>query len=537
VIPVLLLWLRAAALIGQAVALGGSVFAVVVLRRAPESPPARALGTTLVITGAGALLLALAQAGLLTIQTATLANDAAGWPIAAMLGSTVGLTAVARIAIALAVLPALLAFWRSPASAARAVLLLAATTGLSVSGALATHAIGRLDHQLWLLTITALHQAAVGTWIGGLVCAGVLAVRADVHARDAWLRPFSAVAAISVVAIAVTGGALWVAYVGTPAAAIGTSYGAMVLTKLVLFVALLIMGLLNHRALHGGLAIPLWRSRGRDAAVVTDRSVLMRRRLEVEAGLAIVTILVAASISSAPPAVDAGARRVTFEEIRAVFTPQWPRLSTPSLAELAAASDLSNPDSPRTAEITAWSEFGHNLAGLFILAMGVLAALERTGRAPWARHWPLLIIGLAIFVAYSVDPEGWQTGAVGFWEHIRSPEVIQHKLMVLITALFGFAEWRVRSGRYPDSPWRYAFPLVSIWAGVLLIAHVHEVNDSKSAFFMELSHLLLGLTSLVAGWARWLELRLPPAAAVGPGRLWGPAFAVFGLLLLLYREG
>jgi hypothetical protein len=73
-------------------------------------------------------------------------------------------------------------------------------------------------------------------------------------------------------------------------------------------------------------------------------------------------------------------------------------------------------------------------------------------------------------------------------------------------------------------------------AGVLLIAHVHELNDSKSAFVMELSHLLLGLTSLVAGWARWPELRLPSPASAGPGRLWGPAFAVFGLLLLLYRE-
>ncbi|MGH7347901.1 MAG: copper resistance D family protein, partial [Candidatus Rokuibacteriota bacterium] len=501
------------------------------------SRPARALDTTLAITGAGALLLALAQGGLLAIQTAALANSDAGWPTAAMLGSTVGIAALVRIALALAVLPALLALRRSPASPVRGVLLLTATAGLSVSGALASHAIGRLDHQVWLLTITALHQAAVGTWIGGLVCAAVLAVRVDARVADAWLRPFSAVAATSVVSIAVTGGALWVAYVGTPAAAIGTSYGAMVLTKIVLFVALLVMGLLNHRALHGGLAMPPWRSRGLDADPATDRSILMRRRLEVEAGLAIVTVLVAASISSAPPAVDAGARRVTFDEIRAVFTPQWPRLSTPTLAELATASDLSNPDSPRTAEITAWSEFGHNLSGLFILIMGVLAILERTGRARWARHWPLLIIALAIFVAYSVDPEGWQTGAVGFWEHIRSPEVIQHKLMVLITALFGFAEWRVRSGRHPESPWRYAFPVAAIWAGVLLIAHVHEVGDSKSAFFMELSHLLLGLMSLVAGWARWLELRLPPAASGGPGRLWGPAFAVFGLLLLLYREG
>jgi putative copper resistance protein D len=169
--------------------------------------------------------------------------------------------------------------------------------------------------------------------------------------------------------------------------------------------------------------------------------------------------------------------------------------------------------------------------------MGVFATLERTGRAPWARHWPLLIIGLAGFVAYSVDPEGWQTGAVGFWEHLLSPEVVQHRILLILTALFGFAEWRVRSGRHPDSPWRYVFPVVAIWSGVLLLAHAHELSDGKSAFFMELSHLTLGLVSLLVGWSRWLELRLPPVESGGPGRIWAPALAVFGLLLVLYREG
>ena len=89
----------------------------------------------------------------------------------------------------------------------------------------------------------------------------------------------------------------------------------------------------------------------------------------------------------------------------------------------------------------------------------------------------------------------------------------------------------------PGFPWRYVFPVVAIWSGVLLLAHAHEVSDGKSAFFMELSHLTLGLVSLLAGWSRWLELRLPPVESGGPGRIWGPALAVFGLLLVLYREG
>jgi putative copper resistance protein D len=357
---------------------------------------------------------------------------------------------------------------------------------------------------------------------------------ADASAGDVWLGPFSVVAAAAVAGIAVTGVTLSLAYIATPGAAIGTSYGAMVLAKTVLFVALLAMGVLNHRALHGGLALGPGSGR---RSTLGGSSILLRRRLEVEAGLAVVTVLLAASIASAPPAVDVAGQRATWDEIRAMFTPQWPRLSTPTLAELAAASDLADPNAPRTAEITAWSEFGHNVAGLFVLAMGILATLERAGRAPWARHWPLLIMGLAGFVAYSVDPEGWQTGAVGFWDHLLSPEVVQHRILLILTALFGFAEWRVRSGRHPDSPWRYVFPVVAIWSGVLLLAHAHELSDGKSAFFMELSHLPLGLVSLLVGWSRWLELRLPPAESGGPGRIWGPALAVFGLLLVLYREG
>lgn len=523
VIPLMLLWLRAAGLVGQAVALGCAVFALVVLRRDPERRPARALVWVFALTGAGALIAVLAQAGLFAVLAAALADEA-GWPIAALLGSTVGIAGIVRIAAGLAVLFTAVALRRAPASRVRGAVLLGSTIWLSVTGALASHAMGRTDGQAWLLTVTALHQAAVGIWVGGLVCATMLVLRADASAGDVWLRPFSRVASAAVAGIAVTGVALSLAYVATPGAAIGTSYGAMVLAKIVLFVALLAMAVLNHRALHGRLALG-------------GSSILLRRRLEVEAGLAVVAVLLAASIGSAPPAVDVRENRATLDEIRAVFTPQWPRLSTPTLAELAAASDLADPNAPRTAEITAWSEFGHNVAGLFVLAMGVFATLERAGRAPWARHWPLLIIGLAGFVAYSVDPEGWQTGAVGFWRHLLSPEVLQHRILLILTALFGFAEWRVRSGRHPDSPWRYVFPVVAIWSGVLLLAHAHEVSDGKSAFFMELSHLSLGLVSLLAGWSRWLELRLPPVESGGPGRIWGPALAVFGLLLVLYREG
>jgi putative copper resistance protein D len=358
----------------------------------------------------------------------------------------------------------------------------------------------------------------------------------------AWLRPFSALAAWAVAALAATGIAMSLEYIATPAAAIGTSYGAMVLTKIALFAALLTMGTLNHRALRralpgGGGLLPSSRPAAAPPTVASSSALLVRRRIEVEAGLAVVTLLLAASIASAPPGADAGSQQATFAEVGHVFTPRWPRLETPSLADLQASSGLGDPDAPRTPEETAWSEFGHNVAGLFILAMGVLAILERTGRAPWARHWPLLIVALAGFVAWSLDPEGWQTGLVGFWEHLLAPEVLQHRIMLGLTALLGVAEWRLRLRGRSASRWRYVFPAVCIASGALLLSHVHEVSNARTAFLMEVTHLPLGLLALLAGWSRWLELRLPPADGARAGRLWAPALAAFGLLLVFYREG
>jgi putative copper resistance protein D len=538
VLAFLLVWLRAAGLVGQGLALGGAVFALAVLHPARERCGARALDRTLALTGAGGLLVAVAQVAALAVLAAAFADDTR-WPLDDVLSSTVGMVGLVRIAAALVVAWVAYTLRRSPGSGTRGILLLATAAALPVTGAFISHATGRTDGAIWLVGLATVHQAAAAAWVGGVVCAAALTAQAHVDTPVAWLQPFSRVAAGAVAMLALSGIALSLVYIATPAAAIGTSYGAMVLAKIVLFTTLLVLGALNHRALHGRIVFARRSSIGpasRDLVSGETSSIVFRRRVEVEAGLALVTLFLAASIASAPPAADAGAQRATVQEIRQVLTPRWPRLEAPSLEELAARSGLGDPLVERTPEETAWSEFGHNVSGLFILAMGVLAMLHHTGRAEWARHWPLLFIGLTGFVAWTLDPEGWQTGIVGFWEHLMRPEVLQHRILLLLTALFGLAEWRFRSGRSPNSRWRYVFPLASIASGALLLSHVHEVSNAKAAFLMELAHLPLGLLCMVIGWTRWLELRLPPTEAAGLSRLWGPAFALFGLLLIFYRE-
>jgi putative copper resistance protein D len=521
-----LMWLRAAGLIGQALALGGALFALLVLRGARGPGADRALTRALRVTLGGAALVAVAEAGVLLALSAAF-GDERGWPLASVLESTTGTVGLIRLGAALAVAPVIRLVRSRRLASGGWLLLLAATATLPLTGALVSHATGSVDASAWLVAVSAVHQAAAAIWVGGLVCALVVAAGAAIGSAAAWLRRLSWMAAASVTALALTGIALSLAYIGSPAAAIGTSYGAMVLAKIALFAALLVMAWLNHRAVHGGL--------GRDPD--GPETVAVRPRLEAECALAVVALVLAASIGSTPPANDPSSPPATLAEMARVVTPGWPRLQTPSVAELRALPGLGDPSAPRAPEQTAWSEFGHNVSGLFVVAMGVLATLEGTRRIPWARHWPLLIVALTIFVAWSVDPEGWQTGRVGFWAQMLSPEVVQHRLMLALTALFGVAEWWVRTPRGSTSRWRYAFPVVCLGAGTLLITHVHELGDAKWAFLMELTHLPLGLLLLVAGWARWLELRLPPGPGVGHGRVWGPALMLFGLLLVFYREG
>src|SRR5262249_22678558 len=151
----------------------------------------------------GALVVVLTQAFVLAISMAVLSDDLASWSIPSVLGSTVMMAGLVRIAAGILALGATLALRQMPATGVRGAVLLGATLLLSASGALTSHAIGRLDDRTWLLILTALHQTAVGLWAGGLVCAVMLTLGASPSVSVAWLRRFSAVAAMAVAGIAV----------------------------------------------------------------------------------------------------------------------------------------------------------------------------------------------------------------------------------------------------------------------------------------------------------------------------------------------
>jgi len=294
----------------------------------------------------------------------------------------------------------------------------------------------------------------------------------------------------------------------------------MIITKVAVLAGLVVLGAANFfvvRRLPAGSAVALPR---------------LRRFVEVEFGLGATVLFIAASLTSLPPASDVVSDRASFTEVSVRFTPRWPAFTSPKIADMP----VDDRNAPRTDADRGWSEFNHHWAGTFVLIMGLLALVHATGRARWARHWPLVFMGLASFMLVRNDPGAWPLGPLGFWESMLYPEVLQHRIFVLLVVAFGLFEWLVRTERVRFKGAALIFPLLCSVGGGLLLTHSHAGLNLKEEYLVEVTHVPLGLLAIITGWARWLELRLPPPANRLPGWIWPLAFTLVGMSLIFYRE-
>jgi len=319
----------------------------------------------------------------------------------------------------------------------------------------------------------------------------------------------------------------------------------MVMTKVILFCCLMVLGAANYFIV-----------RGTGATNPTGGKSLIRFA-EAEIGIGLTVILAAAALTSQPPAADMTEDRVTLREIATRFKPRMPRLSSPDVKELsestkqqykeAAAEGRTLPaayvpgESPWNTDKPAdrmWSEYNHNWAGLVVLALGILALLSRSRYFPWAKIWPLAFLGLAVFLFLRADPENWPLGPNGFWESFESSDVLQHRAAVLLLILFAGFQWGVETGRVKSHAAALVFPGVCALGGVVLLTHSHALTNVKEEMLAELSHTPLAICGIVAGWSRWLELRLPVENNYRKylGWVWPVCFILVGLILLNYHE-
>jgi copper resistance protein D len=524
----------------QCLILGGIAFLAFVAapldRRAPDNP---LTPHTIQLTRIFAWALLVTVAALLAMQTTILAGTAE-ITVGQALGGDFAIAQIVRIVGAVLILVLL---YRSGPSVP---LLLALALVDLAAGVAISHAVARVEERGLLIAITALHHLGATIWIGGLPCFLWAMRRLPASSKRSWVGArYSAMCMMAVAAIVFSGTGMLVHYVGNLEAMYGTAYGLMLASKTTLFFGLLALGYGNFRVVRALV-------RGTEASILR-----LRRFAEVELGVGITIFFVAASMTSLPPAIDLTRDRVSLTEITERLLPKLPALTSPSRDTLAfyeeqkalagqkaenhpAALQAYVPGSgiplPRNAQDIAWSEYNHHWAGMIVLIMGILVFLEKSGKAPWARHWPLLLIVLAGFLFLRSEAEGWPIGSLTLAESLRDPEYIQHKaFMVLITG-FAVFEWSVRN-RVMRNDWaKYVFPLICALGGMMLLTHSHSIANVKELLLLEMTHMPLAVFGIWSGWTRWLELRLDGHAQIVAGWLWPTFFCLTAVTLLLYRE-
>ncbi|HEX3473069.1 MAG TPA: hypothetical protein VHT28_17960, partial [Silvibacterium sp.] len=265
-------------------------------------------------------------------------------------------------------------------------------------------------------------------------------------------------------------------------------------------------------------------------------------------------ILAAASLTSQPPAIDLTHQDVlSRHEIAERMSWKWPQLDSPkasdfpprvSLSEHLADSSFAG-GSVNDPLDQRWSEYNHQWSGLIVLSAGLLALVSRFRGQGWARNWPLLFFGLAIFIFLRADPETWPLGPRPFWASFAESDVLEHRLFVVLITAFVVFEWAVETGRLKAHQAALIFPAICAAGGALLLTHSHGTGNLRDELFAEWSHTPIALLGATAGWGRWLELRSPqdndvPDLRSGIVRIaswiWPICLVLVGLVLINYRE-
>jgi hypothetical protein len=125
---------------------------------------------------------------------------------------------------------------------------------------------------------------------------------------------------------------------------------------------------------------------------------------------------------------------------------------------------------------TAWSVFNHRGAGLFTLVWGLTALVVgmQRPRRTWLRFVPpLVLFGMVEFLFLRNDPEAWPVGPIGLWASLKDPEVLQHRVFLLLLLAIALVEMLRAADRLPPLLQKFALPILAVSGGVYLFFHKH----------------------------------------------------------------
>jgi copper resistance protein D len=529
---------RGLVLSAQSLTLGGVVFFLVVPKSKVPDPIRNSI---LCWIRRWAFLLAVAEILYVALDT-TILMQSGGFAFGEVISANFALAGLLASTSALAV-----AILSRVDSLRSRVSLLVPSTLILTAATMTSHAITRLDHRFPLVVLTAAHQAATAAWIGGLP---YLLISLKHSSKPEMMRDlcakFSRLAMVSVAVLVTAGLGLARVYVGSWDAAYGTTYGIMVVGKVLLFGILLSLGALNFRIVRQRLG-------GADSSLR-----LLRHFGEVEIGVGFTVILLAASLTSLAPAVDTPQSTLPTVDVATRLVPPWPpQVITESHAaayekdespeKLAALKTVVTgasipPNASEPSGVLAgesWMDDPHHWAAMVVIPVGLLALLARSKRLRYAQNWPLLLSVLGLVLFLMADSEYWPLGADSLWSSFLDPIVLPHRIIEVSVAIFGVFEWRVQTQRVTSNKAGLVFPCVVVLCSALLLTHSHSAADSQvqPELFSEASHVSIGILGVAGGWSRWLELRLP--SRDGTRRvmswIWPVCVLLVGFLLASYQ--
>jgi putative copper resistance protein D len=414
-----------------------------------------------------------------------------------------------------------------------------------ISGAWLVHAAGRFENRFILMSLTVIHQLAAAAWIGGifqLVNLWLLrqSKRVPVELWPFLLRRFSKFGMASVAMILVSGLPIALQYIDTWDGLVGTGYGNLLMVKIILLALALGLAWLNKSAVQ--------------AYGISGNYYALNNRVPyyIEAETFVLTTLLftAASLASQPPAIDIPALTASWQEVLNTFSPQIPQTSSPSHIALIAgeAGRVAIIDQVPSIAATEWSNYNHNIAGIFLMTMSFFAMLSYIKHfppplstfdkyLPLTRYWPLGFVGLGIFLFFRSDAETWPLGPIGFWEStFDNGEVLQHRIATLLVFVLGIFELSARMTKSSDSKLPFVFPFLAAFGGLMLLTHSHVGFQAKSAFLIQVGHTTMGIFSLILATGRWLELKLDKPGKDIAGFVSVAALFQIGIILMFYRE-
>jgi putative copper resistance protein D len=483
---------------------------------------------------AGAVALAITQALKLVAKAGVIMASIAEFPWAEYARTMQFQASAVRIVIALAIAACAMLPLRSRRGWAA---LIALMSGLLLAGAWLVHGAGRLDHRTPLMALTVLHQLGAGIWVGAVM--QLLALSRQLHTAEGkafWpiaVTRFSTLGISAVAMLFATGVALAWHYIGSWSGLIGTGYGSLVFAKTVVLLVTLAFAALNFSAGRRWL-------QDRTNEPLTLR---VPFQIEAETFFLVGLLFLAGSVSSQPPASDIPNLTASIPEVAHMFAPKTPRFATPShheyLDDEFARSVVAG--KPPSAAGTQWSDYNHNVAGLFVSVMAVFALLSYVRGFAWARFWPIGFMALAVFLFFRSDAETWPLGPVGFWQSTLSDtEVLQHRVATALAFALGALEVRSRALRLARRGLRLVFPVLSAFGGILLVTHAHTPFEIKRDYLIQSTHLAMGLFALFMAAGRWLELRFGDAGLELEAKWCGIiamlAMLMIGMILVFYRE-